>query len=61
MVGIRLIRVADGQVVGFGMAFVRNLCHILDGFCYLGYLWPLSDDKRQTLADKIMNSIVVQV
>ncbi|MBY8862428.1 RDD family protein [Nocardia sp. CA2R105] len=61
MVGIRLIREADGQVLGFGMAFVRNLCHVLDSFCYIGYLWPLWDDKRQTFADKIMKTIVVEV
>ncbi|MQY20987.1 RDD family protein [Nocardia macrotermitis] len=60
VVGIRLIGEADGQVIGFGMAFVRNLCHVLDGFCYIGYLWPLWDDKRQTFADKIMHTIVVQ-
>lgn len=60
MVGIRLVREADGQVLGFGMAFVRNLCHILDSFCYIGYLWPIWDEKRQTFADKIMKSIVVQ-
>ena len=59
--GIKLIREADGQVMGFGMAFVRNLCHILDSFCYIGYLWPLWDEKRQTFADKIMKTVVVTV
>lgn len=60
VVGIRLIREADGQVLGFGMAFVRKLCHILDGAaCYIGFLWPLWDDKRQTFADKIISTVVV--
>ncbi len=27
--------------------------------CYIGYLFPLWDQKRQTLADKIMHSVVV--
>ncbi|MGW4245535.1 RDD family protein [Nocardia sp. NPDC004722] len=62
MLGIRLIREADGQPLGFGMAFVRQLCHIVDSLaCYLGWLWPLWDAKRQTFADKIISSIVVKV
>jgi uncharacterized RDD family membrane protein YckC len=61
VLGIKLIREADGQFMGFGMAFVRNLCHILDSFCYIGYLWPLWDRKRQTFADMIMKTIVVKV
>ncbi|MDR7170474.1 putative RDD family membrane protein YckC [Nocardia kruczakiae] len=61
VVGIRVIREADGQVLGFGMAFVRKLCHILDNaLCGLGYLWPLWDEKNQTFADKIVGTIVVQ-
>ncbi|MEC3955220.1 RDD family protein [Nocardia sp. CDC153] len=62
MLGIRLVREADGQPLGFGMAFVRRLAHIVDALpCYIGFLWPLWDAKRQTFADKIMNSIVVKV
>ncbi|MFI7193995.1 RDD family protein [Nocardia nova] len=61
VVGIRVIKEADGQVLGFGMAFVRKLCHILDNaLCGLGYLWPLWDEKNQTFADKIVSTIVVQ-
>ncbi|MCM2421159.1 MULTISPECIES: RDD family protein [unclassified Streptomyces] len=59
--GIHLLREADGQVLGFGMAFVRRLCHALDGMaCYIGYLWPLWDEKNQTFADKIMHTVVVK-
>ncbi|GJF29596.1 hypothetical protein KNE206_22960 [Kitasatospora sp. NE20-6] len=60
MVNIRVLREADGQPLGFGMAFVRKLCHVVDGFCCLGYLWPLWDAKKQTFADKIMSSVVVK-
>lgn len=57
---IRLVREYDGQVLGFGLAFVRRLCHVLDGLaCYVGFLWPLWDPKRQTFADKIMTTVVV--
>lgn len=59
--GISLLREADGRPLGFGMAFVRRLCHGLDGAaCYIGYLWPLWDDKKQTFADKILSSVVVK-
>lgn len=51
-----------GQPIGFGLSIVRQLAHILDGLvCYLGYLWPLWDDKRQTFADKIMSTICLPV
>ncbi|WP_067819743.1 RDD family protein [Nocardia inohanensis] len=62
ILGIKLIREADGQVLGFGMAFVRRICHIVDSLpCYLGWLWPIWDAKKQTFADKILSTIVVKV
>ncbi|MFI5775734.1 RDD family protein [Nocardia sp. NPDC051570] len=62
VLGIKLIREADGQTIGFGMSIVRRICHVVDGLpCYLGYLWPLWDDKRQTFADKILHTIVVKL
>ena len=41
-------------LTGAGMALVRDLAHIVDGFFYLGYLWPLwdatpADLRRQDL------------
>jgi len=60
VMGIKLIGEASGQPIGAGLAFVRNLAHILDALvCYIGFLWPLWDSKRQTFADKIMSTIVV--
>jgi uncharacterized RDD family membrane protein YckC len=61
VMGIRLVEEYTGRPIGAGMAFVRDLAHTLDGFLYLGYLWPLWDDKRQTFADKILNTVVVEV
>ncbi|WP_067804176.1 RDD family protein, partial [Actinomadura formosensis] len=59
--GIRLVSAQTGQPIGFGMAFVRRLAHIADSFlCYIGYLWPLWDERKQTFADKICNTIVVR-
>jgi uncharacterized RDD family membrane protein YckC len=58
---IKLVRESTGQPVGFGLAFGRRLLHVLDGLpCYIGYLWPLWDAKRQTFADKIVSTIVVK-
>lgn len=63
-VGIKLVRKAPdnstGQAtVGVPVALVRQLLHVLDGFCMIGYLWPLWDDKRQTFADKLVGTLVV--
>jgi uncharacterized RDD family membrane protein YckC len=47
-----------GQPIGFGMSIVRQLAHIIDGaICYIGYLFPLWDAKRQTIADKIIKTV----
>lgn len=58
---LRLLREADGQTVGAGSCFVRQLAHLLDFLsCGVGLLWPLWDSKRQTFADKIMHTLVVR-
>jgi uncharacterized RDD family membrane protein YckC len=58
---IRLIGERTGQPIGAGMAFVRDLAHIVDSLiCYIGWLFPLWDAKKQTLADKIVQTVVVQ-
>jgi uncharacterized RDD family membrane protein YckC len=60
--GSRLIQEADGQLVGPGLAIGRWLLHILDALpCYLGFLWPIWDQKRQTFADKIVSTVVIKV
>jgi len=60
VVGIKLVSEATGQPIGAGMAFVRDLAHIVDSIiCYVGWLFPLWDAKAQTLADKIMTTVVV--
>jgi uncharacterized RDD family membrane protein YckC len=61
IVGIRLLREHDGSTLGFGLAFGRRLLHVLDGLpCYLGYLWPLWDQKNQTFADKLVHTVVIK-
>jgi uncharacterized RDD family membrane protein YckC len=57
---IRLVSERTGQPIGAGMAFLRDICHIVDALiCYIGFLFPLWDAKRQTLADKIVKTVVV--
>jgi uncharacterized RDD family membrane protein YckC len=61
IVGIRLLREADGSALGFGRAFGRRWLHYLDGIpCGLGYLWPLWDAKNQTWADKMVHTVVIR-
>ena len=56
---IKLISDQTGQPIGAGQAFLRDLVHYLDGIAYVGYLWPLWDEKRQTFSDKLMQTIVI--
>ncbi len=59
--GLRLQHQDTGQIIGIGNTFLRQLCHAVDGFAYVGYLWPLWDPMRQTFADKIMRTVVIRV
>jgi uncharacterized RDD family membrane protein YckC len=59
-VGLKLISESTGAPIGPGMAFVRDICHILDSLaCYIGWLFPIWDAKRQTFADKIVRTVVI--
>ena len=57
---LKLVRMTDKQPVGARSALVRDLAHGLDilsvGF---GYLLPLWDARRQTLADKVTKTVVI--
>ena len=60
VVGLTMQGDATRAPIGVWMAFVRDLAHYVDGFFYLGYLWPLWDGKRQTFSDKLTKTVVVQ-
>ncbi|GAB7039879.1 MULTISPECIES: RDD family protein [Catenuloplanes] len=61
LTGIRLVSADTGQPIGPVRAAVRDLAHVLDDvILYLGYLLPLWTTKRQTLADKVMGTVVVR-
>lgn len=60
VLGIRLVRLDDGEPVGVPLALGRYLLHWADMLPLLtGWLWPLWDGNRQTFADKIVGTVVV--
>jgi uncharacterized RDD family membrane protein YckC len=60
VLNLRLVSEETGQPIGTLMAFVRDICHIIDSaICLVGYLFPLWDAKRQTIADKIVKTVVI--
>ena len=60
VMGIRLVD-KDGQLLGSGTGIGRKFAHIVDGLvCGLGYLLPIVDQNRQTIADKLLDTYVVE-
>lgn len=63
--GIRLVKEIDGQPLGGGMGIGRLLLRGVLGsiscgiYSPLTLLWPLWDEKRQTLDDKILKTLVI--
>lgn len=59
---VKVVSEVTGQPLGFGLSIVRQLAHFVDAIiCYIGFLFPLWDAKRQTLADKIMTTVVLPI
>ena len=57
---IRLLNEKDGQVIGGGMGIARAFVHVIDSIpCYVGWLWPLWDAKKQTFTDKVFTHVVI--
>jgi uncharacterized RDD family membrane protein YckC len=57
------VKVLDpqGQPLGFGKAFLRELVkYALGSFCFILLLWPLWDEQKQGLQDKIFNTHVYE-
>jgi uncharacterized RDD family membrane protein YckC len=62
-IGKRLMKVkvldAQGQPLGFGKAFLREIVkQALGGFCFILLLWPLWDEQKQGLQDKMFGTHV---
>jgi len=59
---VKVVSEVTGQPLGFGMSVVRQIAHFVDAIiCFIGFLLPLWDSKRQTLADKIMTTVVLPI
>lgn len=60
--GIRIVDLATGRPPTKGMALGRYAFNIFISmqFCYLGNLWMLWDDQRQTWHDKVCRTVVVR-
>jgi len=59
---IKVVSEVTGQPLGFGMSVVRQIAHFVDAIiCFIGFLLPLWDSKRQTLADKMMTTVVLPI
>lgn len=60
LTGLKCVGEETGQPIGAGMGIVRYFAHIVDSvICYIGWLFPLWDDKKQTIADKLLKTVVV--
>lgn len=60
MMKFQVISEKTWQPIGFWLSLVRQIAHYVDQLiCYIGYLFPLWDDKRQTIADKLVSSVCV--
>jgi len=61
-VGVRIVDAQTGGNIGAGKAVARYFIgHWIDGLiCYLGYLWPLWDSRKQTLSDKIFGTVSIK-
>jgi uncharacterized RDD family membrane protein YckC len=61
VVGIRVVDADNGGALSYVRAFLRYLMSIVSGIpLFLGYLWMLWDDRKQTWHDKVGNSLVVK-
>ena len=63
MVGLKVIDKVTGAPLGFGKALARTLLEntISGWLCFLGFLWMLWDNDKQTWHDKIVGSVVIRV
>ncbi len=62
MLKFKVVGERTWQPIGPGQSVARQFAHFIDYLaCYVGYLWPLWDSARQTLADKVMSTVCVPI
>ncbi|MBO9554586.1 RDD family protein [Cellulomonas sp.] len=60
LVGIQVVHEGTGRPVGVLRTLGRQVAHVLDAICYIGYLRPLWNERRRTLADSAAATDVVR-
>lgn len=60
VVGIRVVRERSAGPAGLPTTLARWVLHLLDAILLIGYLRPVWHKKRQTFADTIVHTVVVQ-
>lgn len=59
--GIKVVNKDSFKVPGFGSGILRQVIgRSISGFIFIGFLWMLWDKDKQTLHDKISNTIVIR-
>jgi uncharacterized RDD family membrane protein YckC len=56
----RVVDDKSWRPTGFATSLLRQAVHLVDAIiCFAGFLIPLWDARRQTLADKLMGTVCV--
>ncbi|WP_158609569.1 RDD family protein [Cellulomonas triticagri] len=58
--GVAVVRADTGVPAGLGRSVARPVLHLLDALLLIGYLRPLWHARRQTFADSLLGTVVVQ-
>ncbi len=59
--GISVVRTDTGSYLGAGAGALRWLmAALLGNLCFINFLWPLWDEKKQAWHDKVVGSVVIK-
>lgn len=59
--GLKVVRISDGGLLGGTLGVVRRIAHVIDAaICGIGFLFPLWDPDKQTIADKLVETVVLR-
>jgi hypothetical protein len=60
--GLKLVDMSDQETLLWWKAGLRDWAHFLDVLSfYIGFVVPIFDGRRQTLADKAMGTVVLSL
>lgn len=62
VMGVKVVNKYTGDVIGGGRGVLRMLVDgVLNNFFMISWIWALIDQDKQTLADKVVDSAVIEV